>query len=317
MTFSSLEHTAPSRARAGAGRQISVVRRSSRSMENKMRWILAQPISWRMTVNESMLCGLGVQQVVFNFYDKWGVCPPSRQGCRIQCTNVVGMKGLFWKKILTPAIVTSFDVVWLLDTDVQPYWTFSTAHIEAWLEHSNASVLQPSILASADGIRVSDKEHTIQGRFAQSCAAVRGVVEVQSPIFTASYWNRFHTLYLSQMPSTLLSTSVWQMDDLWFNLCPEHAPSLIVKDVHVVHYDTRSYDLLSSPSSGISLSVLFVWLSSLFNSDTVPRHRRILKGTKLKEWIEKRWIVEGRTVDPTRVKATCFTPPHTAAWVIG
>ena len=67
------------------------------------------------------LCTVHPQlHVRLNFFDHGA---PERTGLRRLRTNVTlshvpGMKGLFWKRVLTPQFVLQFRVIWLFDADI-------------------------------------------------------------------------------------------------------------------------------------------------------------------------------------------------------
>ena len=68
---------------------------------------------------------------------------------RLQFTYVPGMKGLFWKSVMTPQRTSGFHVVWLFDSDVAAHPSvLPLATIIGTLLATNASLLQPAIRAA-------------------------------------------------------------------------------------------------------------------------------------------------------------------------
>ena len=59
---------------------------------------------------------------------------PTREQVVLRITNVPGHKTVFWKKELTPGVVSRYDAIWLLDCDVRvtPH-LFSIAEVEHWM----------------------------------------------------------------------------------------------------------------------------------------------------------------------------------------
>lgn len=75
---------------------------------------------------------------------------------RIQVSWVPGMKGLFWKTVLTPLRTSMFRVVWLFDSDMAVHPSvLPLGTIVRTLLATNASLLQPAI-RSAGG----ETQHT-------------------------------------------------------------------------------------------------------------------------------------------------------------
>ena len=75
---------------------------------------------------------------------------------RIQVSWVPGMKGLFWKTVLTPLRTSTYRVVWLFDSDMAVHPSvLPLGTIVRTLLATNASLLQPAI-RSAGG----ETQHT-------------------------------------------------------------------------------------------------------------------------------------------------------------
>ena len=68
---------------------------------------------------------------------------------RLQVSWVPGMKGIFWKTILTPRRTRAYRVVWLFDADLALHPSvLPLATIVNTLLATNASLLQPAIRAA-------------------------------------------------------------------------------------------------------------------------------------------------------------------------
>lgn len=71
---------------------------------------------------------------------------------RAEITWVQGMKGLFWKRVLTPARLHGIEVLWLFDADVSPHPSvLPLGLLTSALLTANASALQPSVRAAGMG----------------------------------------------------------------------------------------------------------------------------------------------------------------------
>ena len=69
---------------------------------------------------------------------------------------VPGMKGLFWKTVLTPLRTSMFRVVWLFDSDMAVHPSvLPLGTIVRTLLATSASLLQPAIRAAG-----GDTQHT-------------------------------------------------------------------------------------------------------------------------------------------------------------
>ena len=70
---------------------------------------------------------------------------------KITCASVVGMKGLFWKRVFTPEATANFSHVWLFDSDVE----VCLGLLVHWLRSTDAHLATRTVrvyrLFSADG----------------------------------------------------------------------------------------------------------------------------------------------------------------------
>ena len=110
---------------------------------------------------------------------------------RLGTTWIPGMKGLFWKLVLTPAFVQRFSAVWMFDSDVAVHPSiFPLGSLMGVLSGTGASLLQPSIRAQWDGtyhgfLRVKHAH--------MSCLATTAkFVELMIPIFRMEAWAAVH-----------------------------------------------------------------------------------------------------------------------------
>lgn len=192
------------------------------------------------------LIALGVAAVVLNVHDAPS-CDAARTALAplpVRQTHVTGMKGGFWLQEL--GNVSGFDYVWLLDADVSPYAPpLTLEYLERWFHHARAGVLQPSVVAATAGARTSDKPELEGKLFREDCAAVCVRVEQMTPIFTAELWLGFHRQVLRRVPRHMLDKSDWGLGNAWTGFAHVHnRSSLVLRDTHVIHYDTRTYDRL-------------------------------------------------------------------------
>ena len=148
----------------------------------------------------------------------------------------------FWKKVLVPELVRLYDRIFILDCDV--WWTpsiFSLAELESWMERTNASVMQPSILASQKGGRAAGvaRKH---GEYEADCA-VRTLPNVERVYVarTEAYEVLWHILMT--IPDKMLDTDLMVMG-LWCMLVslqfPLRPACLVAMSLAVVHDNTKT-----------------------------------------------------------------------------
>ena len=113
--------------------------------------------------------------IALNHFDAGGEAPDTRsagqrrQHGRLQVTWVPGMKGLFWKRVLTPERTRGMRMVWLFDADVAVHPSVMPLGLLASaLLSSNASALQPLVRAAGMG---TDHKWLRQRPSLSSCAA--------------------------------------------------------------------------------------------------------------------------------------------------
>ena len=132
---------------------------------------------------------------------------PTREQVVLRITNVPGHKTVFWKKELTPGVVSRYDAIWLLDCDVRvtPH-LFSIAEVEHWMHVTGASILQPSVVAQQEGGR-SARGFARRGLASADCLA-REVpyVEQMTPILRREAFEIFHQQALQQIPDEKLGS---------------------------------------------------------------------------------------------------------------
>ena len=63
---------------------------------------------------------------------------------KVHCTNVTGMKALFWKAMFTPERVAYFTHIWLFDSDVEVY-PFALPQLIDVMRALGAAIGQPAI----------------------------------------------------------------------------------------------------------------------------------------------------------------------------
>lgn len=161
------------------------------------------------------LCDVFPQlRVVVNIFD--GAQPRAAQynSSSIELTFVTGLKSIFWKRVLTPARVRSFEVVWLFDADIAVHPSvFPLATSVSVLAETGASILQPAIR----GWGLATHHGWLQHRWTHlSCAVTTArFVEIMTPLFRKAAWSAFHEAVLTRMPDKRLATLDYCLDLVW------------------------------------------------------------------------------------------------------
>ena len=157
---------------------------------------------------------------------------------RITFTWVPGMKGLFWKRVLTPERVRPFRVLWLFDADVSVHPSvLPLAPLVGTLLATDASLLQPAVRAAG-----GETQHTwLRARATHiSCVATTAkFVELQTPLFAADAWQDFHSRVLAHLPDAALELSSFGLDVTWCGALahafPHRPTCLVVHHANAVH----------------------------------------------------------------------------------
>ena len=150
---------------------------------------------------------------------------PSSSCTRVSTSAVKGMKGLFWKLVLTPLRTAAFDFIWLMDADMQadsPKFSLSRAIEE--MQAANASLAQPRVSAATSGGRSSDFPLLRAGNWSNSLAlrlcraASTSHVDVQTPLFRRDAWLIVHRELFSVAPNELLNRTDYGIARTWCGL---------------------------------------------------------------------------------------------------
>ena len=161
---------------------------------------------------------------------------------RVGTTWIPGMKGLFWKLVLTPEYVRRFKAVWMFDSDVAVHPSiFPLGSLMGVLSNTGASLLQPSIRA-----RVHGTHHTfLRVKHAHmSCLATTArFVELMIPIFRMEAWAAVHRRIFTRLPDQDLSRSDYGIDLTWCALIaseiPDRPPCLVTPSISALHTNTH------------------------------------------------------------------------------
>ncbi len=179
-----------------------------------MRWLAAtahESCTSRAVSHIDHLCDLGVDVVLVNFFHTPCTSIHFSGGCAVRRFHIPGMKGLFWKRVLTRNSTRGFDRVWLLDADVFSH----SVNLTVLAERMNrVPIRQPAVYVTA-GSRASDHAVLNYKENKSTCLARRvPIVEVMTPMMTRTAWDRFHEAILSRLTDAQLS-SIWGLDFAW------------------------------------------------------------------------------------------------------
>lgn len=161
----------------------------------------------------------------------------------VTVTSVPGHKTIFWKRELTPAVISKFDIVWLFDCDVRvsPH-LYSRANVEHWLEVTGASIVQPSVVAATIGGRAGRGALTRSVLSAECVAREVPYIEQMTPIFRrAAFFLLWRTL--QQIPDARLGSDSG-LEALWCGLAamhmPDKPPCVLLHHQSIVHMNTHT-----------------------------------------------------------------------------
>ena len=132
-------------------------------------------------------------------------------------TFVKGFKTFLWRS-LSPQITSSYDVIWLKDSDVvtSPR-LFNTAEVEHWMLRSNATVAQPSVLPLDNSVRSHGWWTPFRASFSGSClVSTLPIVEQMTPIFMRPAFDTFRRRLLT-IPTEYLDTD-FGLETFWCGL---------------------------------------------------------------------------------------------------
>ena len=159
-----------------------------------------------------------------NFFDAGALDPAAtsrrllggQAHARVVAVQVPGMKTLFWKRSITPALLRSrrVQLLWLVDSDISSHpSSFPLGVLAGILATTRATLLQPSIRAAVHGtphafLRVRQAH--------MSCVATTaGFVELQTPLFAPEAWAAFHERVLARVADADLADSDYGIDITW------------------------------------------------------------------------------------------------------
>ena len=227
-------------------------------------WIGATAMSRKEseTFRFGTLQTLGINKVILNIYDDSAYNVSAWP--MVDICHARGMKGLFWKRCLWYRYEWhSFDYLWLFDMDIVPHATFSLAAVEDWFRNTSSSIVQPSIRPARPGGRMSDHVDLNFDKMGE-CVAKCARIEVMTPIFQMHAWRDFYASVLGNIPDNLLTISDRGLDKAFTGVAHMNGKNtLVLRDVSVVHRDTRSYDKLYRKMSGHGRPHGNLWLSLL------------------------------------------------------
>ena len=184
--------------------------------------------------------------VIVNFFDE---APDDKlrarrmPHARIVSSFVPGMKSLFWKLGLTPAVVRPYSAVWIFDSDiiVHPSVLPLGGIADAFLS-SGASIAQPVVRAYGGG---TAHMWLRQRAVHMSClAATAKFVEMQSAFFRAEAWSVYSSEVMARIPDRALAVSDFGMDVMWCaalaDLLPARPPCLVLYAWAYVHLNGQT-----------------------------------------------------------------------------
>jgi hypothetical protein len=163
---------------------------------------------------------------------------------RVRLSNEGGHKTVFWKKILSPSITSSFDIVWLLDCDVRvsPH-LMQFEEVAYWFRVTGAAIVQPSVIPFQQGGRGGRGSMT-RSALAGNCLARRSaIIEQMTPIFRREAFDIFWTA-LQAIPDRMLRSDSG-IEALYCGLAQRHlaesqTPCVVLTHVSVVHLNTHT-----------------------------------------------------------------------------
>ena len=140
--------------------------------------------------------------------------------------TIAGYKTAFWAT-LTPSHTTGYDFVWLRDSDVLvDAHLFSTREVEHWMQHTGASVAQPSVLPLEGRSKSHGWWTPFRAAFHASCVVSSSpIVEQMTPIFTRRAFDELRR-HLAAVPPGLLTTDSgdFGLETFWCGLFDRPRP---------------------------------------------------------------------------------------------
>ena len=193
------------------------------------------------------LCTVHPQlHVRLNFFDHGA---PERTWLRrsnVTLSHVPGMKGLFWKRVLTPPLVLQFRVIWLFDADIAIHPSvFPLATLVNALVAVDASAAQPAIRAGV-GRFSTWQGHLVHKRpVSASCVITTArSVEIMTPLLQTDAWAAVHEQVLSIIPDDDLAASDHGIDRMWCSWLhvafPARPACVVVQSEVALHADSRT-----------------------------------------------------------------------------
>ena len=212
------------------------------SVATAMRCSEIHAYDWRV------ISKLGVNVAIVNSYDIPCRISPSNV-LSFEIVHVPGMKGLFWKRCLAPR--KEFRYLWLFDSDVEtPLVPLSLRgrDVVSNHKHCHSPAQHTSVQTWREDVRPLRSQ---LDSFKGSCASRRVEVEVMTPMFKASMWERFYEDVLSHIPDDILSVSDFGLGMAFTGLANMHSNlTLVLRDISVVHKDSRTYNSLYRQKAG-------------------------------------------------------------------
>lgn len=181
--------------------------------------------------------------VIANVYDRAGVIVPHA----LRTVHLKSFKGLFWRKHITPAVVQSYDFVWLFDSDLD-IANFALWNVLGAMMRNDALAAQPRIRRHS---RLStDHPHLRAHPRCQRCdAQCTDFIEVMTPVFTRVAWAHVFTGLLGSVSHARLRVGIAGVDTQWCAYLKNTVQSsaqtaktnaCLVTNVTIVHYDRRT-----------------------------------------------------------------------------
>ena len=169
--------------------------------------------------------------------------------CLILQENILGHKGVFWKRTFTQEIMRGFDFLWLIDSDLN-LQTFNLRRFLSNVQRVNLSIVQPTVIASKASKR--PKGSTVKGlNFGRkdNCEIRRvGFVEMMMPIISANYWGFVRDEILGAVPDKHLARNMWCIDKVWCHTCDRGCG---LSNELMEHLNFNTIDLLGASNRSV------------------------------------------------------------------
>ena len=168
----------------------------------------------------------------------------------VHVSRQAGHKTLFWRRELTPPVVSRYDVIWLLDCDVRvSSHLFSFREVEHWMHVTGASIVQPSVIPLKSGGRAGRASFTRTALSADCVVRETPSIEQMTPILRRGAFERVWAA-LATVPDLYLGSDSG-LETLWCGLATRHFPlwpaCALLNTQSVVHLNTHTihkYDKL-------------------------------------------------------------------------